>query len=224
MPGIGDAIAQGIARIVSIKNEAGTLTPARFEEFERSTLDACLELGRCVVREVLEDQDAQLSAEIEQDGAVLRRRPASRKTITTLLGPVSFERSRYRTRGSGPSHVPVDERLGLIDGHLTRPAARISVLLMSQCPARDAHEILAEIGAFSPSVSTLQRVTRSMHVQLEALSGEERALIRCAEDIPPDVHSMSVSLDGVMVAADEGEDGRTDGSWAGGVLRHPVLP
>ncbi|MCY4591617.1 MAG: transposase, partial [Alphaproteobacteria bacterium] len=33
-----------------------------------------------------------------------------------------------------------------IDGHLTRPAAGISVLLMSQCPARDAHEILAEIG------------------------------------------------------------------------------
>ena len=50
VPGIGDAVAQGIARIVSIKNEAGTLTPARFEEFERSTLDACLELGRCVVR------------------------------------------------------------------------------------------------------------------------------------------------------------------------------
>ena len=120
--------------------------------------------------------------------------------------------------------MPVDERLGLIDGHLTRPAARISVLLMSQCPARDAHEILAEIGAFSPSVSTLQRVTRSMHVQLEALSGEERALIRCAEDIPPDVHSMSVSLDGVMVPLMKGEDGRTDGSWGEASLRHPVLP
>ena len=108
-----------------------TLTPERFQHFERSTLEACLDLGRCMVRGVLMDQDAQLPAGIEQDGEVLGRRPASTKTITTLLGPVSYERSRYRSRGTGPSLVPVDDRLGLSDGHLTRPVARISVLMMS---------------------------------------------------------------------------------------------
>jgi len=56
VPEIKDAVAQGLARFVSIPNEAGTLMPARFEEFERSTLVECLDLGRCVVRGVLEDQ------------------------------------------------------------------------------------------------------------------------------------------------------------------------
>ena len=52
-----------------------------------------------------------------------------------------------------------------------------------------------------------------MHAELEALSGEEQALIRCADDIPHGVHSMSVSLDGVMAPLMQGEDGRAGGSW-----------
>ncbi len=85
--------------------------------------------------------------------------------------------------------------------------------MTSHCPARDAHEILAGIGGASPSVSTLQRVTRSMNADLEALPSGRRTRIRSAEDIPADARSSSVSLDGVMVPLTKGEDGRSGGSW-----------
>ena len=52
-----------------------------------------------------------------------------------------------------------------------------------------------------------------MYADLQALSDEERTLIRSADDIPHDVHSMSVSLDEVMMPMTKGEDGRTDRSW-----------
>ncbi len=50
MPEIKDPVAQVLASIVAAQNDTGTLMPARFEEFERSTLVECLDLGRCVVR------------------------------------------------------------------------------------------------------------------------------------------------------------------------------
>ena len=90
VPEVRDGIARGIERILCISNEVGTLTPERFNELERTTLDACLDLGRSVLRGILQDQDAQLPGEIEQDGEVLRRRTRTAKTITTLLGEVAY--------------------------------------------------------------------------------------------------------------------------------------
>ena len=212
-PAIRDAINGSIAKILQIRDDAGPLSPERFERVERQILEACMDLGRCVLQGILEDRDAQLPDAIEQDGRVLRRRKATPKTIATLLGNVTYKRSRYRTREAGASLVPVDESLGLIKGRPARPMARVCVLLLSHGPARDAHEILAGIGTASPSVSTLQRVTRSMNADLEKLPSEQRTRIRSGADIPAGARSVSVSLDGVMMPLMKGEDGRSEGSW-----------
>ena len=63
------------------------------------------------------------------------------------------------------------------------------------------------------SVSTLQRLTRSMHERWESLGPETLDSIRGAEGIPHDAVSASVSLDGVMVALRAGEDGRAEACW-----------
>ena len=212
-PAVKDAIKDSLARIVHIQNDAAPLTAERFEHCERQTREACMELGRRVLQGVLEDRDAQLPDAVKRDGRILRRRKATPKTITTLLGRVTYKRSRYRSREAGASWVPIDDGLGLIGGHLTRPMARVCVLMMSHYPARDVHEILAGIGGASPSVSTLQRVTRSMKADLEALPSGRMTRIRSAEDIPADARSLSVSLDGVMVPLMKGEDGRSEGFW-----------
>ena len=207
--GVDDCVDQ----LVQIQEEAGPLSPECFEQVERQTLETCMGLARRYLKEFMERRDAQLPDAIEQDGRVLRRRKATPKTISTLMGSVTYRRSRYRTREAGASQVPVDESMGLISGHPARPIARVCVLLTSHCPARDARGILAEVGTASPSVSTLQRVTRSMNEELEKLPSEQRTRIRSAEDIPADTRSVSVSLDGVMVPLMKGEDGRSDGSW-----------
>ena len=131
----------------------------------------------------------------------------------TSLGPVTYRRARYRSGASGASPVPVDESLGLVDDYLTRPAAELGLLMMGRCTAREAAAFFAKTGAMTPSVSTLQRLTLSMHECWESLGPETLGSIREAEGIPQDATTASVSLDGVMVPLRPGEDGRAKASW-----------
>ena len=131
----------------------------------------------------------------------------------TSLGPVTYRRARYRSGASGASPVPVDESLGLVDDYLTRPAAELGLLMMGHCTAREAAAFFAKTGAMTPSVSTLQRLTLSMHECWESLGPETLGSIREAEGIPQDATTASVSLDGVMVPLRPGEDGRAKASW-----------
>ena len=119
----------------------------------------------------------------------------------TSLGPVTYRRARYRSGASGASPVPVDESLGLVDDYLTR-----------NCTAREAAAFFAKTGAMTPSVSTLQRLTLSMHECWESLGPETLGSIREAEGIPQDA-TTAFSLDGVMVPLRPGEDGRAKASW-----------
>ena len=66
------------------------------------------------------------------------------------------------------------------------------------------------MGGMTPSVSTLQRLTPSMHKRWESIAPETPGAMCSAEDIPLDTVRASVSLDGVMVALRAGEDGRAD--------------
>ena len=65
----------------------------------------------------------------------------------------------------------------------------------------------------TPSVSTLQRLTRTMHERWETLGPETLDSIRDAEGVPHEAVSAAVSLDGVMVPLRAGEDGRAEASW-----------
>ena len=153
------------------------------------------------------------ASRIERDGQSWFRVAATPKTIMTTLGPVTFRRARYRNGTRSTSLVPVDESLGLIDDYLTRPAAQLGLMMMGHCTAREAEEFFAKMGGMTPSVSTLQRLTLSMHERWESIAPETLKSIRAAQDIPPDAVSASVSLDGVMVALRAGEDGCADACW-----------
>ena len=159
---------------------------------------------------VIENRDDGASR-IERDGQSWFRVAVTPKTIMTSLGPVTYRRARYRSGASGASPVPVDESLGLVDD-LTRPAAELGLLMMGHCTAREAAAFFAKTGAMTPSVSTLQRLTLSMHECWESL-GPTLGSIREAEGIPQDATTASVSLDGVMVPLRPGEDGRAGASW-----------
>ena len=150
---------------------------------------------------------------IERNGQSRFRAAATVKTIMTSLGPVTYRRARYRNGTSSRLLVPVDESLGLVDDYLTRPAAQLGMMMMGHCTAREAEEFFAKIGGVALSVSTLQRLTRSMHERWESLGPETLNSIRDARDIPHDAVTASISLDGVMVALLAGEDGRAEACW-----------
>ena len=80
--------------------------------------------------------------------------------------------------------------------------------MMGHCTAREAAAFFAKTGAMTPSVSTLQRLTLSMHECWESLGPETLGSIREAEGIPQDATTASVSLDGVMVPLRPGDVNR----------------
>ena len=90
-----------------------------------------------------------------------------------------------------------------------------AVLLLAEIfhLGRDFIDTAVEALDMTPSVSTLQRLTLSMHECWESLGPETLGSIREAEGIPQDATTASVSLDGVMVPLRPGEDGRAKASW-----------
>ena len=142
--------------------------PEAPEEVELRVREATNEFARDVMGAVIEKRDDDASR-IERDGQSWFRVAVTPKTIMTSLGPVTYRRARYRSGASGASPVPVDESLGLVDDYLTRPAAELGLLMMGHCTAREAAAFFAKTGAMTPSVSTLQRLTLSMHECWESL-------------------------------------------------------
>ena len=148
------------------------------------------------------------ASRIERDGQSWFRVAVTRRR--SWLGPVTSALPQRRERGIAGAGR---RSLGLVDDYLTRPAAELGLLMMGHCTAREAAAFFAKTGAMTPSVSTLQRLTLSMHECWESLGPETLGSIREAEGIPQDATTASVSLDGVMVPLRPGEDGRAKASW-----------
>ena len=214
LSGLPPRVVEAAARVLALCREElrSEPRPEAPEEVELRVREATNEFARDVMGAVIENRDDGASR-IERDGQSWFRVAVTPKTIMTSLGPVTYRRARYRSGASGASPVPVDESLGLVDDYLTRPAAELGLLMMGHCTAREAAAFFAKTGAMTPSVSTLQRLTLSMHERWESLGPETLGSIREAEGIPQDATTASVSLDGVMVPLRPGEDGRAKASW-----------
>ena len=213
LSGLPPRVVEAAARVLALCRELRSEPrPEAPEEVELRVREATNEFARDVMGAVIENRDDGASR-IERDGQSWFRVAVTPKTIMTSLGPVTYRRARYRSGASGASPVPVDESLGLVDDYLTRPAAELGLLMMGRCTAREAAAFFAKTGAMTPSVSTLQRLTLSMHECWESLGPETLGSIREAEGIPQDATTASVSLDGVMVPLRPGEDGRAKASW-----------
>ena len=214
LSGLPPRVVEAAARVLALCREElrSEPRPEAPEEVELRVREATNEFARDVMGAVIENRDDGASR-IERDGQSWFRVAVTPKTIMTSLGPVTYRRARYRSGASGASPVPVEESLGLVDDYLTRPAAELGLLMMGRCTAREAAAFFAKTGAMTPSVSTLQRLTLSMHECWESLGPETLGSIREAEGIPQDATTASVSLDGVMVPLRPGEDGRAKASW-----------
>ena len=214
LSGVPARVAEAVAQVVAVCDEqfCPDPCPEAFEEAELRVRETMNALACELLGAVIEKRDDGASR-IERDGQSWFRVAVTAKTIMTSLGPLTYRRARYRSGASGASPVPVDESLGLVDDYLTRPAAELGLLMMGHCTAREAAAFFAKIGGMTPSVSTLQRLTRTMHERWETLGPETLDSIRDAEGVPHEAVSASVSLDGVMVPLRAGEDGRAEASW-----------
>lgn len=157
--------------------------------------------GAELLAEVMRGADTD-APEVDIAGERWGNRRVSRGEYFTIFGPVTLERSTYQRMGRGRVAVPMELRLGLVEGTYTPKMARILSLTTAMMTDEDGEAFLAEVGTAIASKSTIHRVPRMMAARHEERRAIIEKAIREQDAIPEGATTIQVALDGVMVPQD----------------------
>ena len=158
-------------------------------------------IGAEMVEEAMKAADTDV-AEILVDGERFGSRRTSRGTYQTIFGPVVIERSVYQHAGRGRLRIPMDLRLGILEGAYTPKLARVLTHGIAVMTEEDAAGFAKEVGLATVSSSTFHRVPRAIAAQYEAKRAVIEQTIREQDVIPEIAVTIQVGIDGVMVPQD----------------------
>lgn len=176
---------------------------------ERRVQELTNAYGRALMRDVMTRADAH-APEIKVDGADWGNRRSTRATYTTVFGDIEVERGTYQRSGRGRVAVPLELRLGIVEGAYTPRVARILTKAVALMPEAEAEDLLDEVGIAKVSKSTLHRVPRAIASRYESRREIIEKTLRARDPIPEQTATIQVALDGVMVPQD-GEHARSRG-------------
>ncbi|MCY4541082.1 MAG: hypothetical protein OXB95_01610 [Rhodobacteraceae bacterium] len=181
-------------------------------DVENAVLDGSLKLGRVLLVNAVTNLDDKARS-ILLGGESWHRVSEAPKRIVTKLGTVVYRRSCYRRRDKQRQHCPVDERLGLFAGCMTRPAAKHAVYQMTGQTTQEATDTLASFGAMQPSSSMLRRVMQDVHERWRLREVGLHATLAAGEETPREAVSFLVSLEGAMLQMRKGEPNVSESDW-----------
>ena len=134
---------------------------------------------------------------IEKSGEVYRRSLRDEKTYQTSAGPVTLERSLYKGP-DGTTICPLELQAGIIEGRWIPLAARLGYYITAEMTPYKGEALLNELGRFTASKSSLDRLSRSLGEKWES-NLQTFGEVLCGETIiPEEAVTVSVSLDGIM--------------------------
>jgi hypothetical protein len=165
--------------------------------------------AREVVAVALRRADTE-APEVEIDGERWGNRQVTRGEYHTTFGVVVQERSTYQRGGRGRVAIPLDLRLGIMEGRYTPKMGRIMTRAIATMPEQEAAEFLAELGTAQVSSATLSRIPRAIAARYETQRTVIEAKLRSHDVLPDDAVTVQVGMDGVMVPQD-GEHARPRG-------------
>jgi hypothetical protein len=180
--------------LIAIEEEIRTLTDARARE---------------LMAAVLRQADTT-APEIEIDGERWGNRRVHHGEYHTVFGAVSVDRSVYQRSGRGRVAIPLDLRLGIVEGRYTPKMARVLTRSTALMTDEDAANFLREVGTAMASSSTISRLPRAMGARYETRRDVIELNLRERDEIPAEAITVQVALDGVMVPQD-GEHARPRG-------------
>lgn len=189
------------ARGVEAPAEAAATQPA----FERALRDHMLALERRIHTVDFGRFDVNVPGVVVEDVRYRRREVKTVGEYTTLAGKILVERTAYRARGGDGSEsvVPLELRLGLVDGHWTLAAAEAACAFMAAVPSKEAAELLKAAGTMRPSSSHLDRLPKRVSEVWEKDRRRFEVEVRAAEALdlpsPEKVALIVASLDGIML-------------------------
>jgi len=106
------------------------------------------------------------------------------------------ERSVYQQSGLGRVAIPMDLRLGIVEGMYTPRMARIATPALALMPEEEAAGLRDEVGTATLSNSTLGRLPRAIAARYELNRPVIAASARSRDVIPAEAVTVQGSLDG----------------------------
>lgn len=176
---------------------------------ERRVQDLTNAYGCALMREVMARADAS-APEITINGEAWGNRRVTPGTYETVFGDLEMERATYQRSGRGRVAIPLELRLGIVEGAYTPRVARILTKAVALMPEAEAEDLLAEVGVAKVSKSTLHRIPRAIASRYESRREVIEQALRARDPIPEQTATIQVALDGVMVPQD-GEHARARG-------------
>ena len=104
------------------------------------------ELGNDVIQQVLEAHEPRYPADehvCPHCGAMAKYQRRRQGMSITLHGRVYYRRSYYVCRQCGQGHYPLDERLGIEPGQMSREVIKVAALLGAQDAFGTSRDVLA---------------------------------------------------------------------------------
>jgi hypothetical protein len=189
--------------LAAFRAELRTMKPedVDLERIEREGLERLKAVGREMVAEAMKRADTSAS-EIDINSARWGNRRSQRATYQSIFGAVDLERSIYQQAGRGRVSVPMDLRLGIVEGAYTPVMARILTRGIAVMPEAEAADFLGEVGLATVSSSTLSRIPRAIAARYERNRETIEAALREQDRIPDGTAMVQAGLDGVMVPQD----------------------
>ena len=174
-------------------------TPS-FEQFEREVHEQVMALERELLATELAHYDVD-AEQIEVAGVSYHPVWEDTERYLTAAGEVQVHRHLYRPAGRNAKSIcPLELRVGIVDGYWTPRAARQGTFVTAQLPPGEAEALFGELGAMTPSRSSLDRLPREWSGRWEAKREEWEIALRTQETVPEAAVSAAFSVDGVMVA------------------------
>jgi hypothetical protein len=177
-----------------------------FGEFERGLHARVMAFERELVAEEMRGADVDAEA-VKVDGTVYRRVLRAEEEYLTAAGPIRVMRSLYKdhTDPGARAIVPLELRIGIVEGFWTPLAAEQGAWVVSQMVPKLAEELFERLGNMTPSKSSLDRLPKALHERWEPDRRHFEQALREGDVVPPEAVSVAVSLDGVLVATKDGD-------------------
>jgi hypothetical protein len=158
-------------------------------------------IGAEMMAEAMKRADID-APEVLVDGERCGSHRTSRGAYQTVFGEITIERSVYQQAGRGRLRIPMDLRLGIVEGAYTPKLNKVLTRGVAVMTEDDAAEFVGEVGLATVSSSTFHRVSRAVAARYEAKRPIIEAAIREQDEIPDSAVTLQVGIDGVMVPQD----------------------
>jgi hypothetical protein len=177
-----------------------------FGEFERGLHARIMAVEREMVADEMRAADIDVEA-VKVEGTIYRRVLRAEEEYLTAAGPVRVMRSLYKdhTDEGARAIVPLELRIGIIEGFWTPLAAQQGAWVVSQMVPKLGEELFERVGNMTPSKSSLDRLPKALSERWEPDRRHFEQALREGDLIPPEAVSVAVSLDGVLVPTKDGD-------------------